>query len=239
VTANPSARFPSTAWTCVQAAQDPSHPDFIAAINRLIAAYWKPVFHYLRAKGQPAAQAEDLTQEFFLCFLDRGWLSPADAQRGRFRNYLCTLLRYFAYSQTVRAKRQKVFERHLVSIHSLIQDSDRAYEPPARETPEEAFEKQWHVGVREAVRQNLRNFYEGLNKPKEWLRFEIFAAYYFVERAEDQPTQEALAARFGVSREQVRYALATVHRRYERFARQELRDQVGSEDDVEEARNLL
>jgi hypothetical protein len=67
--ASPSARFPSTAWSCVRAAQDPDHPQFVAATNRLITTYWKPVFCYLRAKGHAAQDAEDRTQEFFLRFL--------------------------------------------------------------------------------------------------------------------------------------------------------------------------
>jgi RNA polymerase sigma-70 factor (ECF subfamily) len=234
VAASQPVRFPTTAWSCVRAAQDPGHPDFIAAMNRLIAAYWKPVFHYLRAAGQPAAQAEDLTQEFFLRFLTRGWLSPADAQRGQFRHFLCTLLKRFAYNQTVRANKQEAFEQRFVSVHRLIQDSDRAYEPPARETPEEAFQKQWQAGVLGAVRRNLRAYYEGLGKPAQRQRFAIFAAYHFVERSSEQPTQDALAARFGVSREVVRYALEEVGKRYERFLRQEVRDQVGTEADIEQ-----
>jgi hypothetical protein len=91
-----------------------------------------------------------------------------------------------------------------------------------------------------AVRESLRSYYAGLNKPEEWRRFEIFAAFHFADRVEDRPTQEALAARFGVSRDKVRYALDEVGKRYARFVRQELRDQVSSEAEIdEEIRNLL
>ena len=38
----------------------------VLAMNRLISGYWRPVFFYLRTKGMPVQQAEDLTQEFFL-----------------------------------------------------------------------------------------------------------------------------------------------------------------------------
>jgi hypothetical protein len=57
VAVSPSARFPQTAWTCIQSAQDPGHPRRVAAIRQLITTYWKPVFPYLRAIGQPAASA--------------------------------------------------------------------------------------------------------------------------------------------------------------------------------------
>lgn len=237
---SPSARFPSTAWSCVRTAQDPTHPQFVAAMNRLITTNWKPVFCYLRARSHAVQDAENRTQDFFARVLVKGWLRPADPQRGRFRDFLLTLLKRFAHDQPVRAREQTKFEQSFVSIHSLVQDSDRAYEPQERQSPEEAYLAQWKGDVLAAVRTSLRAYYEGLDKPKEWQRFEIFAAAHFVERVEDQPTQEALAARFRVSRDQVRYALAEVGKRYRRFVQQEVRDQVSSEQELdEEIRDLF
>lgn len=229
---HPSANFPSTAWSCVHAAQDADHPQHLAALNRLIVAYWKPVFHFLRASGHAAPTAEDLTQEFFASFLKHGFRQAADQQRGRFRDYLRTILRRFAFDQTARAKRQTRFERQLVSIHTLIQDSDRTYEPPARETPDEAFDKQWKADVLAAVRRSLHDFYHGLNSAAR-RDFDIFAARHVLDGNQSPPTQEALAERFGVTRDQVRTALQKVGKRYEHFLRQELRDQLGTEADID------
>jgi hypothetical protein len=121
-----------------------------------------------------------------------------------------------------------------VSIHGLPDDADRAYEPPTREMPEEVFDKEWKAARLRTVRDNLAALYAASSGAKERQRFEIFAASHFVERSEDQPTQEALAERFGVSREQVRYALDQVRKRWERLLRQEIRDQVGADVDVDE-----
>ena len=232
--ASPSARFPSTAWSCVGKAQDPTHPQYVAAVNRLVTAYWKPVFHYLRAKGHSAQDAEDFTQEFFFNFLARGWLQRADQARGRFRDYLRTLVKRFAYDQTARAPAQKQFEQRFVSVHSLVQDSDRAGEPPAGETPEQAFDRLWKTDVPAAAHRSLRVYYHGLNDSDALVRYQIFAAVHLREAGTKEPTQEALAARFGVTRDKVRYALKEVLARFERLLRQELRDQVGSEADIEE-----
>jgi hypothetical protein len=91
-----------------------------------------------------------------------------------------------------------------------------------------------------AVCDNLGAHYAATSDPAERQRFEIFAASAFVERREAQPTQEALAERFGVSRDQVRYALAQVGKRWERLLCQEIRDQVGVNVDAEEElRKLL
>src|SRR5436190_1316390 len=161
VLAAASAHFPSTAWSCIHAARDPCHPRFVAAMNQLISSYWRPVFHYLRARGHTAAEAEDLTQEFFLRYLVRGTPPSADAGRGRFRDLLRTTVKRFAFDRTVRPRRQERFERQFVSVHALVQDSDRAWEPRSGETPDETFERKWKVEVRAAVLRSLQAFYAG------------------------------------------------------------------------------
>ena len=228
-----SARFPTTAWSCVREAQDTTHPRYVAAVNRLIAAYWRPVFYYLRAKGHAAPDAEDLTQEFFVRFLAKGWLGRAAPGKGRFRGFLKTLVGRFAIVRTDRARNQDQFERQFVAVSSLVKDEDRSFEPAAGETPDEAFDRQWKVETLTTVRRNLRTHYVGSGDPEQRKRFEIFAAYHLADPATGQPTREELAVRFGVSLETVRYALGELKKRYERLLRQEVRDQVGSEDEVE------
>ena len=71
-------------------------------------------------------------------------------------------------------------------------------------------------------------------KPPETLRYQNFAARHLVDRPEDQSPQATLASRFGLTRDQVRHALADVEKRYARFVRQELREEIRSEEEVEE-----
>ncbi len=232
--APPSARFPSTAWSCLEAVRDPHHPKYVTAVNRLITAYWRPVFFFLRRKYPTAPDHEGLTQQFFLTLVRKGWLARVDQARGHFRDFLKTILRRFAFDQVVRPPQQAQFEQRFVSIHGLVNDRDRAFEPPDRETPEEAFDRGWKTALLQTVRRNLEAHSAAASDPEERRRFKIFAALHFAERDEDRPTQEALAARFGISRDQVRYALEQVRKRAERLLRQEVRDQVGADVDVEE-----
>jgi hypothetical protein len=53
VPATPSARFPATAWSCIEAARDRHHPNFERAFNRLVETYWRPVFYFLKRKYPP------------------------------------------------------------------------------------------------------------------------------------------------------------------------------------------
>jgi hypothetical protein len=60
------ARFAATRWTVVLAAAGPkSGTARQRALEELAQAYWFPLYAYIRRQGRTAAEAEDLTQEFF------------------------------------------------------------------------------------------------------------------------------------------------------------------------------
>ena len=62
-----------------------------AALERLCRLYWPPLYCYLRRQGQLPEAARDLTQHFFLKFLQRESIKRANQSRGRFRTFLLTL----------------------------------------------------------------------------------------------------------------------------------------------------
>ena len=93
-------QFRTTRWSLIAAAHEES-PGGRAALAELCIAYRPPVLAYLRRCGY--ADAEDLTQAFFLGVLERGWYPLADPDRGRFRSLLLTSLRRFVVDQQARA----------------------------------------------------------------------------------------------------------------------------------------
>ena len=121
----------------------------------------------------------------------------------------------------------------MLSAHYACTHCDRSYEPPAGETPEQAFDTAWKAALLQTVRRNLEAHYAAAIEARERLHYQIFTAVYFPER-EDQPTMDTLAEHFSITREQVKYAIERVRKRYERLLRQEIRDQVGPDVDVEE-----
>ncbi len=166
--------FPSTMWGYVEAAKHPDEAGYLDAVNRFTTAYWKPVFCFLRGRGYSVPQAEDLTQEFFLTFLQRGWLQPADPQRGRFRNFLLTILcRFVSDRGPERSTRQSQFEQRLVPISALVREEDLSFEPSNGETPEEIFMRQWAEAVIAAVVRRLEAWCLQKGRP-DWYR--VFAA---------------------------------------------------------------
>jgi RNA polymerase sigma-70 factor (ECF subfamily) len=233
-----SGEFPSTAWTFIRRVQeqhpDGSDPDF----DRFLGSYWKPVFYFLRTRGLPLHEAEDVTQAFFLRFLEGDWLKKADQQRGKFRTFLLTLLNRFLSDQSARrSPRQEVFDRTIVSVQGLLGDAERTYEPADGETPEAVFMRKWAATLVDRVLKRLQQFYEAEGRAA-W--YKVFTAYHLVGPGENRPTQTILGARYGMTRDQVRYAWEVVEKRFEHYLRDEIGDEVAAEADIgDEIRELL
>ena len=63
--------FPHTRWSVVLAARQQPSPESAAALETICHAYWHPLYAYERRSGQPPPEAQDLTQEFFRCLLEK------------------------------------------------------------------------------------------------------------------------------------------------------------------------
>lgn len=227
----PVPLFPATAWSVIRAAQDRGSPEYLAATNRCIAAYWRPIFYFLRAKGYALEQAEDLTQEFFLRFFQRNWICTADPKRGRFRTFLLTILvRFLSDQGPGRAPRQKVFDQRMVTISALMGDPERTFQPCDKRTPEEIFMREWAHAVIGSVQRRLENWCDAHGRP-DW--YHLFCETYFPAPGHPRITQQALAERLEVTRDQVRYGLQEVNRQFIEFLRAEVADQLGPEDDLD------
>ena len=87
--------FGTTHWSVVMMAGQEDSPAAAAALERLCRTYWYPLYHYACRRGYAAADAQDLTQEFFARLLEGRWLEQADRKRGRFRSFLLAALKHF------------------------------------------------------------------------------------------------------------------------------------------------
>ena len=74
-------------------------PDAKAALSELCAAYYAPVFAFIRRNAPDEDAARDLTQEFFSRLLARQGIDNVDPQRGRFRSFLLGAVKHFLIHQ--------------------------------------------------------------------------------------------------------------------------------------------
>src|ERR1700693_807966 len=142
-----SSQFPTTRWTLVVAAGDPQRKEARPALVSLCENYWYPLYAYLRRRGYSADQAQDLTQEFFIRVLEGRYLDRADPEKGRFRSFILTSLKFFVADE---ADRQRAHKRGGGAMAPLEFSSgeDRYQREPAHdETPERIFERRWALSV--------------------------------------------------------------------------------------------
>ena len=231
MTSHRSASFPTTAWSVIRQAKNRSSDEYVTAMNRFMAAYWRPVFYFVRAQGYSFDRAQDLTQGFFARLLEKDWISKADRQRGRFRTFLLTILTRFLADQSAgRAPKQKTFDQQLVSVSTLIGDKERNFDPPDNMTAEVVFMRQWAHALIMSVCRRVSRWCEDRGRP-DW--FEIFSLHSFPPAGTKAMSKTALAAQCGLSRDQIRYAIDQVNEQFVMFLRQEVADQMGTEADVD------
>ena len=99
--------FPTTRWSRVVLASDPDAPQARESLAELCNAYWYPLYAYIRRRGYGLEQAQDLTQDFFACALEKGLLAEADPSRGRFRSFLRSVCAHFLANRRDREQTKK------------------------------------------------------------------------------------------------------------------------------------
>ncbi|MGH9580978.1 MAG: RNA polymerase sigma factor [Terriglobales bacterium] len=103
-----SGRFPATRWSAILAARSDDAGERQRAYATLVAAYWKPVYKYIRLRwGKPNEDAKDLTQEFFARLMEKGFLDNYDPRRARLRTYLRVCADGMVANEARAARRQK------------------------------------------------------------------------------------------------------------------------------------
>src|ERR1700689_3238688 len=151
------SRFPTTRWTLVLAAGDPGRKEARSALVSLCENYWYPLYAYLRRRGYSADQAQDLTQEFFIRLLEGRYLDRADPEKGRFRSFILTSLKFFVADEADRQRAHKRGGGAVVPLE-LSSGEDRYQREPAHdETPERIYERRWALSVLDRVVERLRN----------------------------------------------------------------------------------
>ena len=77
------------------------------ALAALCEIYWPPVYVYLRRRGNDPHRAEDLTQGFFLSFIDKGYLQSVSEDKGKFRAFILASVKNYVANVHDRERAQK------------------------------------------------------------------------------------------------------------------------------------
>jgi RNA polymerase sigma-70 factor (ECF subfamily) len=140
--------FETTQWTRVLEARGGT-PDAKAALSDLCAAYYAPVFAFIRRNAPNEDTARDLTQEFFARLLARRGIDHVERERGRFRSYLLGAVKHFLADVRDHDHRLKRGAgQPLESIDPGTDTSPGLQLPdPKAPSPEREFDRKWALTV--------------------------------------------------------------------------------------------
>ena len=139
------------------AAGDSQTPRSREALAVLCEKYWQPLYGYVRRRGHPVEEAQDLTQEFFARLIEKGYLRGVKPGPAKFRSFLLTALKRFLADEWDRARAQKRGGGRLpISLDFLAAESRHSLEPSHDLTPDKLYEKEWALSLLDHALARLR-----------------------------------------------------------------------------------
>ncbi len=200
-----------------------------AAWEELYRGYCYPVYAFIRRHGQARAQAQDLTQDFFVYLMETETLRRADASKGHFRTFLLCALECFLVDQV---RREGARKRGGGCHHVFLDDADGAENDyqlaaPASQTPERLFEARWAAALVKAAFTRLRGEMVAGGKER------IFEALKDYLTGEEDASYQQTADRLGLSLSALKSAIQRLRLRYGALLREEVARTVADPGDVE------
>jgi RNA polymerase sigma factor (sigma-70 family) len=227
-------RFPSTRRSMIEAARSIDAEERERALEVLCAAYWKPVYKYVRWRwNRPAEAAQDLTQGFFAELLERELLDKFDSNKSKLRTYLRVCVDSFVMNEDKAGRRQKRggsvphvaldFAAAEEELCATVIDPAKIASP---ESLEEFFEKEWVRSLFALAVEDLRELCEQRERTRT---FHLFEAYDL--EGNEKSSYEQLSKDYGISLTDVTNALAWARREFRKIALDRLRELCASEEE--------
>jgi RNA polymerase sigma factor (sigma-70 family) len=229
-------KFPATRWSVIDAARGADTGERDRALAALFAAYWRPVYKYVRIRwNRPAEDAQDLTQGFFAELLERDLLSKYDPAKSRLRTFLRVCADSFVLNQDKVASRQKrggnILHVALDFQQAEGELREQVIDPAAIPSPEsmdEFFEKEWIRTLFTLAVEDLQKLCEQRQRGKTFLLFQEYDL-----DGEQDISYDELARKHKISVTDVTNALAWARREFRRIATERLREICGSEEEFQ------
>lgn len=237
---NGSPRFNTTRWSLVlsSGAETPEEKSS-EALAQLCQIYWRPIFAFISGRGHSQADAQDLTQDFFLMILEGTLLRRADPERGRFRSLLLKALQNFlvdAYQKRQARKRGGAIS--FISWDNWIAEAPSDLNLPARAfvswPPERIFDVRWAATV---VEETLRRLREECGARGRLRAFDVVSGCLSAERGD--VSYDELAGRLGIEQAAVKRLVHQMRRRYRELLREEVAQTVERPEEVDEEMRYL
>jgi RNA polymerase sigma-70 factor (ECF subfamily) len=193
----------------------------------LCAAYWQPLYFYLRRTGMHAPDAEDIVQGFLSSLLSGRAIAGVERERGRFRSYLLGALRnYLSKVRTRERAAKRGGDQPIAPLTLDVAGAERQLEIPDHRTPESAYAYAWAMAILRHTEEQLAERYAG--------KREMFAALRPFLLAGDAPSYREVAERLQLSEGSIRVAVHRLRNQFRALLREQVAQTVSSEAEVDD-----
>jgi RNA polymerase sigma-70 factor (ECF subfamily) len=230
------ARFATTHWSLVVAAGGNDSQQAHQALAELCAAYWHPLYAYVRRLGYDVNQAQDLTQGFFTRLLEKDYLRAVDRERGKFRTFLLASFRHFLANEYDRATAQKRGGgRSVLSLDFRATEQRNSLEPSHALTAEKLYERRWALALLEQALARLRGEFMVNGRGPLFDALKVFLTGEKAAVSHDQ-----LARQLGMTAGAITVAVHRLRQRYREVLREEIGRTVNDPAEIDgEIRDLF
>jgi RNA polymerase sigma factor (sigma-70 family) len=233
--------FPATSCSLVRATGHPDPAVRRRAFDAVIAAYWKPVYKYIRIKWKQSNEdAKDLTQAFFARAMEKGFFDRFDPGKSRFRTFVRLCVdRFVGNSQRCATSEKRGGQVKLLSLDFAAADEElRRISAPAAMDPDQFFQKEWARGLFELAVADLCKQCAESNKATHFALFQSYDLQTSDAR-QKRPTYAQLGQQFGLSATQVTNYLASVRRQFRQLILDRLAATTATEEEFQDEARLL
>ena len=201
-----------------------------AALSDLCAAYYAPVFAFVRRKAPDEDSARDLTQEFFARLLAGQGFATVDPQRGRFRSFLLGAVKHFLAGMHQHAHRLKRGAGQPLEPIEAGTDTSPGLQlaDPNAPSPDREFDRKWAMTLlaralaalaQEHAASGKADHFEAL---KPWLTGDT-----------ENISQAEAAAQLGLNEGAVKVAIHRLRRRFREVIKEEISQTVSDRAQVD------
>lgn len=204
-----------------------------AALAELCQIYWMPLYSFVRSRGHPVHDAQDLTQSFFAYLLEHKVYARADREKGRFRSFLLASVKNFLADA---ADRERTLKRggaqNFLPLHEEVAEAAESLFQThiGMSNKDRLFDRSWAEALVAAGLERLSADYKDQGKERLFNELRIFVA----GGADSPPTYAELADRIGIAESTLRSQVTRLRARYREALRAEVRRTVETETQVDE-----
>jgi RNA polymerase sigma-70 factor (ECF subfamily) len=229
--------FNTTHWSVILAAGGDVHPAASEALSRLAQSYRPAILGFAHSLGFQPADAEDLTQGFFLHFVRNNLAGKVERRQAtRFRSFLLRAFRNFLADERDRwLARKRGGDHAFVPLEEWLEAEGEQRDCSPSAPSAHAFDREWASALVGQTLDRLEGEYAARGRRNVFDRL-----HGYLLAPDEAPPYARLSTDLVVTEEALRKEVSRMRRRYGELFREEVANTVDSPTEVaEEIRHLL